>query len=306
MLVSVIIPVYNTEKYLRNCIESVISQTYKNLEIILVDDGSPDNCGKICDEYAKTDLRIKVFHNENGGLSRARNFGIEKSNGEYVTFIDSDDFVEPNFVSTLVELCKKHNADIVQCNRCYNNEKKDRESECERIYSNIEAQYLLLGENYIPTVNSTCKLINKKLFDTLKFEEGRIHEDEIIIHRMLYLSNKVVFINKRMYVVNRSEGSITRSEYSLKKLDYLYALEDRIQFYTNVKLKELYTLTLYNYIMSVKKNIKQIQKKFPEEKIIIKQLKRKLIKAIVKALYSTDLTFRNKLALILRVCGLIR
>ena len=197
-------------------------------------------------------------------------------------------------------MCKKHNADIVQCNRCYSDAEKGKESEDEKVYSNIEAQYLLFGEDYIPTVNSTCKLINRKIFDNIKFEEGRIHEDEIIIHRMLYLANKLVFVNKRMYVVNRSEGSITRSKYSLKRLDYLYALEDRIQFYTNLKLKKLYAFALYSYIMSMKKHIKQVRKNLPNEKIIIMQIRRKLIKALMKFLFITNLTFRNKVALILK------
>ena len=111
-LISVVVPVYNVEKYIDKCINSIINQTYKNLEIILVDDGSPDNCGNICDEYAKKDNRIIVIHKENGGLSDARNTGIEVSKGKYITFIDSDDYISDNYVSFLYNLIIEYKADI--------------------------------------------------------------------------------------------------------------------------------------------------------------------------------------------------
>lgn len=114
-LISVIVPVYKVEKYIKKCIESIINQTYENLEIILVDDGSPDNCGKICDEYAKKDKRIKVIHKENGGVSSARNLGLEKSNGQYITFIDSDDWIEEEYCEILLTTLKEQNADCAIC-----------------------------------------------------------------------------------------------------------------------------------------------------------------------------------------------
>ncbi len=111
-LVSVIVPIYKVEEYLRECVDSIINQTYKNLEIILVDDGSPDNCGEICEEYARNDSRVTVYHKENGGLSDARNYGMARSHGEYITFVDSDDVIKENFVEALMELIHKYNADI--------------------------------------------------------------------------------------------------------------------------------------------------------------------------------------------------
>lgn len=111
-LVSVVVPVYKVEEYLRECIDSIISQTYTHLEIILVDDGSPDTCGKICEEYALNDSRITVYHKDNGGLSDARNYGMARSHGEFITFVDSDDIIMPNFVETLMNLIHEHDADI--------------------------------------------------------------------------------------------------------------------------------------------------------------------------------------------------
>lgn len=115
-LVSVIVPVYKVEKYLHRCIDSIINQTYKNLEIILVDDGSPDNCGKICDEYAEKDNRIKVIHKSNGGLSSARNAGLDVANGDYVYFVDSDDYIDTKLVEDNLNLAIEHDADMV----CFN------------------------------------------------------------------------------------------------------------------------------------------------------------------------------------------
>ena len=114
-LISIVIPIYNVEKYIEKCLDSVIKQTYKNIEIILVDDGSPDNCGKICDSYANNDKRIQVIHKENGGLSDARNVGIERANGKYITFVDSDDYIELDYIEYLYTLIKKYNTKISFC-----------------------------------------------------------------------------------------------------------------------------------------------------------------------------------------------
>ena len=113
--ISVIVPIYKTEQFLSKCIDSIINQTYKNLEIILVDDGSPDNCPKICDEYAKRDNRIKVIHKENGGLSSARNAGIEIATGDFSAFVDSDDWIDSDMYESLVKLSDEYNADIAEC-----------------------------------------------------------------------------------------------------------------------------------------------------------------------------------------------
>ena len=115
LVISVIVPVYKVEQYLPQCIESIINQTYRNLEIILIDDGSPDNCGKICEEYAQKDKRIKVFHKKNGGLSDARNYGIARASGEYLAFVDSDDWIEPDMYEVLVNWIEDHQTDIVSC-----------------------------------------------------------------------------------------------------------------------------------------------------------------------------------------------
>ena len=118
-VVSVIIPIYKAEPYLKKCLDSIAAQTYKNLEIILIDDGSPDNCGRICDEYAANDPRVKVIHKQNGGMSDARNTGLDNATGEYLTFIDSDDYVSENFVDTLLNALRDNDADMSVCSFVY-------------------------------------------------------------------------------------------------------------------------------------------------------------------------------------------
>ena len=164
-LITVIVPVYKVEKYIRRCIESIINQTYRNLEIILVDDGSPDDCGKICDEYAKKDNRIKVIHKENGGLSDARNKALDLANGKYVIFVDSDDYIEKNAIGYLYKLIQKYNTDIAigLVNSIYDGEKnsilKNKESNI-KVYNKEQALETMLYNTEF--TNMACNKHYKK------------------------------------------------------------------------------------------------------------------------------------------------
>ena len=150
-LLSVIVPIYNVEDYLNRCVDSIINQTYKNLEIILVDDGSPDNCPQMCDDYAKKDSRIRVVHKENGGLSDARNAGMKVATGEYVSFIDSDDYISLDFYETLFQTMVDNDSDIVECSvvKFYENEKFDEYSDDLKVtnYETVDALDGLIIEN---------------------------------------------------------------------------------------------------------------------------------------------------------------
>jgi len=240
-LISVIIPVYNVEKYLKRCVDSVINQTYTNLEIILVDDGSPDECGKICDEYAAIDNRIKVIHKENGGLSSARNAGIDIATGIYFSFIDSDDFVSENFIEKLYFLIKQYNADISQCDfaRTLGEIPEiDTEDIVINEYDNISMIKNLYNEHYVPTVVVVTKLYHSSLFEAIRYPEGRLHEDEATTPLLLYRSSKCVLSTEKLYYYYFNENSIMNSEFSMKKLDILYALKSRIDFYIEHGLRE--------------------------------------------------------------------
>jgi glycosyltransferase involved in cell wall biosynthesis len=218
-LVSVIVPIYNVEPYLEKCLNSIINQTYKNLEIILVDDGSPDNCGKICDEYALKDKRIKVIHKLNGGLSDARNAGLDIAAGEYIAFVDSDDYIAENMYEDLVGIAQKEAADIVisgfyyiKKNGIFSYEKSLEELNKEDIL------YQFLSDNYHSSVCS--KFFKAKLFQKLRFKHIRF-EDLFIMPSLILAAEKISFTPKAYYYyLHTNETSLT----SLKDAHNKYGL----------------------------------------------------------------------------------
>ncbi|WP_214830354.1 glycosyltransferase [Exiguobacterium sp. s56] len=246
-LISVIVPVYNVEKYLRKCVESIVNQTYTNLEIILVNDGSSDSSALICDMVAEEDSRIKVIHQKNGGLSAARNAGLNISNGKYVSFIDSDDYLEAVFYEMLFRLMRKYNSDIVQCNfkRVYESDTKDinalQRSHDAPVFvlNSREALYNLFNENYVQTVISCNKLYKKELFNNIRFPIGKLHEDEFTTYKLLYASKKTVVTTEELYCYLQRSGSITQSDFSHKRLDAIEAYSEQISFYEEKELQEM-------------------------------------------------------------------
>ncbi len=208
--ISIIIPIYNVEKYLDKCIESVVNQTYKNLEIILVDDGSPDNCPKICDEWSKNDNRIKVIHKKNGGLSDARNFGLNEASGDYVGFVDSDDIISSNMYEKMLDLMKKNDADICSCEfvRFLEGDKPYFKEDNEyKIYSNDEILKSLLTEKI---TNHVCnKLFKISLFNNIKFPVGKKYEDIMVMYKILLKTEKFIASKSQYYGYMYRDNSIT-------------------------------------------------------------------------------------------------
>ena len=242
--ISVIIPVYNVEKYLCACVNSVINQTYKNLEIILVDDGSTDKSGAICDEYALKDERIKVFHKSNGGLSSARNYGLDRMSGDYVFFLDSDDFISLQCLEKMLEVSIEQNADIVSSLN------KRFATESDLITQNTVKKEIVvysskqtLENTFKKTENffvvSWAKLYKYKTFDNLRFTEGVIHEDEFICHRLYGQINKFVLLKEELYFYRENPCSITGVKYNIKRPDYLLALEDRVEYFKTIFSKAI-------------------------------------------------------------------
>ena len=214
-LISVVVPIYNVEKYLTKCIDSIINQTYKNLEIILVDDGSPDNCGKICDEYKKKDNRIKVIHKKNGGLSDARNEGIKIATGKYIGFIDSDDFVNLKMIEILYDLLKNNNADIsvVSYKYYFGEEENNNESveiKSPKILSNIDAITYLFDNNKLGNY-AWNKLYKLSLFDDVKYPVGKKMEDLGTTYKLFSKSNKIVYSDTELYYYLQRGDSILHS-----------------------------------------------------------------------------------------------
>lgn len=251
-LISIVIPVYNVKKYIKKCIESVVNQTYPNLEIILVDDGSNDGSEKICDEYSAKYHNISVIHKKNGGLSSARNAGIDVAKGKYIGFVDSDDFIDERMYEILYKNMIKENADISLCNiykfKNENEIHKTTQEEKIKTFEGIDIQKNLQN-NYFVMVVAWNKLYKKDLFKTIKYPDGKIIEDAAIIHYLLAASNKVVMTNLELYYYFQRDNSIMHNS-NEKLLDELDALYDRIKFYEKKGYQnyEFYNYTLKKYI----------------------------------------------------------
>lgn len=213
-LISIIVPIYNVEKYLEECIESLILQDYENIEIILVDDGSQDKSKKICDKYAEKHSNIKTYHKENGGLSDARNYGIKKANGKYICFVDSDDFVKSDYISSMYDNLKKHNVQISACgySYCYlNGEIINRNFQnIEERYDKDEAQIYMSLIGYFNVV-AWNKLYDKKLFDDIEFPKGKTSEDMFIMYKIIEKAGSIYYSSKEKYLYRQREGSITKN-----------------------------------------------------------------------------------------------
>lgn len=274
---SIIIPVYNVEKQLEYCIESVLNQTFNDYEVLLVDDGSKDASGEMCEDYAKNYEYIKCFHKQNGGLSDARNYGIERANGKYYLFIDSDDVLDKDFCKVLHKAHETHSADIVSTDiipfYTYDEleELKQRKREYkERIFCSSE----IIREYYCPSEKTSIyhglcmKSYKADLFDDLRFEKGRLHEDLFITYKLLDRCNKFVYIDLPYYYYYQNIKSITHN-YSVKNYeDEMSAIELMIQFFENrvdVKKELVYfILNHFFYLMerccklpNVSKNMKR-------------------------------------------------
>ena len=234
-LITVIIPVYKVEGYLDSCIESVVNQTFSNLEIILVDDGSPDRCGEICDNWGKKDKRIRVIHKENGGLSDARNAGLEYSQGQYVVFVDSDDCISPFMIDALYLAIKKNIADIAECNYLsFTSTIPDCEFKQDfemNSYTAEEALSLLLEgmEFKYPVWN---KIYRRGIIGDTRFEKGKLHEDVFFTYQIFGKSNRIIKIQQDLYFYRQRVDSIMGSSFTLRNLD---ALEARIRQYEYIK-----------------------------------------------------------------------
>ena len=233
-LISIIVPVYKVEKYLEKCVNSILKQIYTNLEIILVDDGSPDKCGQLCDELAKTDDRIKVFHKENGGLSDARNYGVERANGEYIGFVDSDDYIHECMYEELYKAIKKSGTSIAECGvtRVYKNTLRPHyEGEDYFLVLDREGYLKEYLENKRLYGSAWCKLIHRDLAKKIKFPTGKIYEDAFYTLELLKTVDKYTLISGNYYYYYIRENSITTRSFSSKDMDYIEIMNE-IEDYT--------------------------------------------------------------------------
>lgn len=234
-LVSVIVPVYNVEGYLEKCILSLMEQSYSNLEVILVDDGSSDRSLSICNGFARQDKRLKVYSKANGGLSSARNYGIERANGQYIIFVDSDDHIASDMIEYLVTFLREDlNVDIVTCNfvKFYEGEPTPELRNAARYEAKVSSCDALEMALYShkTTLHACFKLYRASLFHTIRFPEGRLYEDAGTVYKVFDNANSIVVTDAEKYFYLQRRNSITRSEFNLAKLDLLDFSEDIHEF----------------------------------------------------------------------------
>lgn len=278
-LISIIIPVYNVEKYIEECLNSIIKQTYKNIEIILVDDGSTDRSGIICDQYAKIDKRINVLHKENFGVSNARNTGLRLKKGKYFIFIDSDDWLEPNMIESLYNNLKNNQVDISICNYYINSTKRKTDIQNKKlIKNNLKEMYENLFDENSFGGYLWNKLIKSNIADNLFLDEDiKIEEDVIFLINILKGCNSIYYDpNIILYHYRKRENSAVNFNYAPKDLTKLKSLEIKLDIKQRFQLKNLDKLE-FDYVFLLNQAIYIMKKnniKNDKLKIKIKQMRK--------------------------------
>ena len=276
--VSVILPVYNVEKDLENCLNSILNQSFKDFELIMVDDGSKDRSGIICDSYAKIDGRIKLIHQENMGLSMARNNGIDIAKGEYIIFIDSDDSIDRHTIQILYDNLVENDADIsvgdyeaiYESGKIEDEEKENNIS----ILSNIEAVNKILDKNSIKMIVAWCKLYRRELFETIRYPKGKYHEDEFVTYKLLYKAERIVETDAKLYYYNQRDESITGSKYSLKRLEKLEGLKEAIDFFKIEAEEDLEKKARVRYLLNIQIAYYRVKYEMEERDLVLENLKK--------------------------------
>lgn len=275
-LISIIVAVYNAEEWLNRCIDSIIDQTYSNIEIILVDDGSTDRSPTICDEYAKKDDRVVVIHKPNGGLSDARNTGISAAKGAYIGFVDNDDYIVSNMYEDMLKAMEQSDVDLVVCNCTYVDEDGQPVGEI----SPISKSEIISPKEYFVRLASPKsgyyitvwnRLYKRELLDGIQFPCGRTNEDSYVVHRIVQRCRSIMVLNNSYYFYIQRDASLSRTPKTDQYYDSIEALIDRIEFYSQNEYRDLYTDILRqlinnhiqirrNYLFRGKKTIKGLER----------------------------------------------
>lgn len=254
--ISVIIPVYNAEEYLHRCVDSIIVQSYKHLEIILVNDGSIDSSGEICEQYKMQDDRIKVIHKNNGGQSSARNLGIQEASGDYVAFVDSDDWIAEDIYEHCINLIETRHYDVVDFKVVFDNGEA-REWVQKNSYNTRQLEgkeilrdYLFRGQTEKAPFSPCRKLYKRSLFETIRFPEGKVNEDIATNYKILMNCNRIIVTNKIGYYYFQNSKSTTRDGLKKRDFDLLDACEELLMLTQNESYKDIKYLARVKYARS--------------------------------------------------------
>ena len=295
--ISIIIPVYNVEKYLKTCLDSVINQTYQNLEIILVNDGSTDNSGKICEEYKRTNSRIILIHKKNEGLSAARNTGLGIATGEYISFLDSDDYISNDMLETLYNRLVKTQSDMSVCSIQYVDDRgKLLPSKSPFTFNDTVLDQNEFWKIYSSTGHTECvvawnKLYKREILEHLNYPKGKLREDEFLLHYIVDRCSRICTISEGLIFYRQRSDSIMGNINSKSKLDYIEACFERMDFYIKKKNKFMIEETILRIIASVERD----HVEFNENYKVLKAGIKSRIEKIIPLMYSN----RGKMILIL-------
>lgn len=302
--ISVIVPVYKVESYLRQCVDSILGQIFQDFELILVDDGSPDGCPAICDEYAAQDRRVRVIHQKNGGLSAARNAGLDCAKGEYIAFIDSDDWVHSEYLERLLNALTCNHADMAICDLELYHEATSSGARTsnspirrETLTSEDLMVRLYLDQSWYYVV-AWNKLYRREIFRNIRFPVGFINEDEAVFHRVLANCRAIISLDDKLYYYRQHGESIMGSAFSIKRTDNLSALSDRICFSHEMGWSDLMEATITRYTFHALEYY-YLFPKTEENRPYFIRMNRSLRAALPHILHSTHVNFRQKFYLCL-------
>lgn len=284
--VCVIVPVYRVQDYLHRCIDSVLSQTFCNFTLVLVDDGSPDNCGQICDDYALRDGRVHVIHQKNAGLSAARNAGLDwtfaHTDCQWITFIDSDDWVHPEMLERLLQGVSQYHTKISACNYWETNGELPSISLLNLQIEIFSAKQFYL-EHYVNATIACGKLYHRSVFLRLRYPVGKVHEDEYVTYRVLFESEKIAVIPLPLYYYFVNNQGITKGSWTPSRLDAWDAYEEQLTFFTELGDSELIHYRYRGYLDNVKVNWSAAQETLPPGTPLLRQMKRRIRYLIKRA-----------------------
>jgi len=257
-MIKVIIPVYKSEEYLQRCIESVLNQTEKNLFVVLVDDGSPDRCGEICDDYARHNNNIYVIHQDNKGISAARNAGIElKTNCEYIAFVDSDDWIHPRYFEALLKALETTGCSLSICGHIKTSKVIENNAENE-IYTTVLSPEDCYCNTTISSTPAWGKLYHESLFQNIRFPEGKLYEEYRTTWKILFNLQQVAVVTNKLYFYFYNDNGISHSTWTPKRMEIFSALEEKISFFTSRKLEKALRRSIYKYIKTSEKYISAV------------------------------------------------
>lgn len=250
--ISIIVPVYNTEKHLKKCVDSILAQTFKDFELILVDDGSKDSGRNICDEYIKSDSRVRVIHKENGGVSSARNAGIDLAKGRYIGFVDSDDYIDKDMYETLINDIKQYDANISIC-RIYGHNSKNHKllgysGNEKMLFNGLTAMGLVL-EGKILSAGPVDKLYKAEVFNNIRYPQGKNYEDAFITPEIIFKSERIIYNPAQKYHYIQRNGSITTSKFKPLDFNIIEAYSKHLDFIQK-KAPSLKKQAIYRYFWS--------------------------------------------------------